>query len=74
MGGSSAPYLTRTPCVPLFSTLFNRGGHKERFGLPGAGGGSLPLYGGIFARSNSVSILEFLRKVTRSLACLFEDD
>ena len=25
-GGSSAPYLARTPCVPLFCTLFNRGG------------------------------------------------
>ena len=23
-GGSSAPYLARTPCVPFFSTLFNR--------------------------------------------------
>ena len=55
-GGSSAPYLARTPCVPLFSTLFNRGGNKERFRLPGAGGGSFPLCGGTFARSYSVSI------------------
>ena len=23
-GGNSAPYLARTPCVPLFCTLFNR--------------------------------------------------
>ena len=23
-GGSSTSYLARTPCVPLFSTLFNR--------------------------------------------------
>ena len=54
IGGSSAPYLARTPCVPLFCTLFNRGGNKERFRLPGAGGGSFPLYGGTFARSYSV--------------------
>ena len=25
-GGSSASYLARTPCVPLFSTLLNRDG------------------------------------------------
>ena len=55
IGGSSAPYLARTPCVPLFCTLFNRVGNKERFRLPGAGGGSFPLYGGPFARSYSVS-------------------
>ena len=47
--------VARTPCVPLFSTLFNRGGNKERFRLPGAGGGSFPLYGGTFAQSYSVS-------------------
>ena len=57
IGGSSAPYLTRTPCVPLFCTSFNRVGNKERFRLPGAGGGSFPLYGGTFARSYSVSKL-----------------
>ena len=56
IGGSSAPYLARTPCVPLFCTSFNRVGNKERFRLPGAGGGSFPLYGGTFARSYSVSI------------------
>ena len=56
-GGSSAPYLARTPCVPLFFTLFNRGGNRRAFRLPGAGGGSLPLYGGTFARSYSVSNL-----------------
>ena len=37
-GGSSAPYLARTPCVPLFCTLFNRGGNRRVFRLPGAGG------------------------------------
>ena len=42
---------------PLVSTLFNRGGNKERFRLPGAGGGSFPLYGGTFSRSYSVSII-----------------
>ena len=55
IGGSSAPYLARTPCVPLFCTSFNRVGNKERFRLRGAGGGSFPLYGGTFARSYSVS-------------------
>ena len=55
IGGSSAPYLARTPCVPLSCTSFNRVGNKERFRLPGAGGGSFPLYGGTFARSYSVS-------------------
>ena len=35
--GSSAPYLARTPCVPLFFTLFNRGGNRRAFRLPGAG-------------------------------------
>ena len=37
-GGRSAPYLARTPCVPLFCTLFNRGGNRRAFRLPGAGG------------------------------------
>ena len=55
IGGSSAPYLARTPCVLLLSTLFNRGGNRRAFRLPGAGGGSFPLYGGTFARSYSVS-------------------
>ena len=54
-GGSSAPYLARTPCVPLFCTLFTRDGNRMAFRLPGAGGGSCPLYGGTFARSYSVS-------------------
>ena len=57
IGGSSAPYLARTPCVPLFCSSFNRVGNKERFRLPGAGGGSFPFYGGTFARSYSVSNL-----------------
>ena len=55
IGGSSAPYLACTPCVPLFCTSFNRGGNRSAFRLPGAGGGSFPLYGGTFARSYSVS-------------------
>ena len=37
-GGSSAPYLARTPCVPLFCALFNRDGNRSAFRLPGAGG------------------------------------
>ena len=28
-GGSSEPHLARTPCVPLFCTLFNRGGNRS---------------------------------------------
>ena len=44
-GKSSAPYLARTPCVPLFCTLFNRGGNRGGFRLPGADGGSFPLCG-----------------------------
>ena len=63
-GGTSAPYLARTPCVPLFSTLFSRGGNRRVFRLAGAGGGSFPLYGGTFARSYSVSRLgQILSKV-----------
>ena len=37
-GGSSAPCLACTPCVPLFSTLFNRGGNRRAFRLPGRAG------------------------------------
>ena len=56
IGGSSAPYLACTPCVPLFSILSNKGGSRGAFSEPGAGGPSFPLYGGTFARSYSVSI------------------
>ena len=63
-GGSSAPYLARTLCVPLFCTLFRRGGNRRAFRLPGAGGGSFPLYGGTFARSYSVPIELFSGDVT----------
>ena len=38
IGGSSASYLARTPFVPLLCTLFNRGGNRRAFRLPGAGG------------------------------------
>ena len=38
IGGSSVSYLARTPCVPLLSTLFNRGGNRRAFRLPGEGG------------------------------------
>ena len=37
--GSSAPYLARSPCVPLFCILFNRGGNRRVFRLPGNQGG-----------------------------------
>ena len=54
-GGSSAPYLACTPCVPLFVHCLIR---VEAEGLLdyGDGRGSFPLYGGTFARSYSVSI------------------
>ena len=38
IGGSSASYLARTPCVPLFYTLFNKGGSRRAFRPPGEGG------------------------------------
>ena len=56
IGGSSAPYLACTPCVPLFCNSFNRGGNRGACRLPGAGGGSLPLCGRAFDRSYSVPI------------------
>ena len=34
----SMSYLVRTPCVPLFCTLFNRGGDRRAFRQPGEGG------------------------------------
>ena len=37
-GRSSAPYLACTPCVPLFCTLFTRGGNRRAFRLPGVHG------------------------------------
>ena len=37
-GGSSVSYLARTPCVPLFCTLFDRVGNRRAFRLPGEGG------------------------------------
>ena len=37
-GGSSASYLARTPRVPLFCTLFPKGGSKRAFRLSGEGG------------------------------------
>ena len=37
-GGSSASYLACAPCVSLFCTLFNMGGNRRAFRLPGEGG------------------------------------
>ena len=37
-GGSSSMYLVRTPCVRLFCTLFNGGGNRRAFRLPGEDG------------------------------------
>ena len=73
IGGSSASYLARTPCVPLFCTLFTKAGNRRVFRLPGAGGGSFPLYGGTFARSYSVpNFGGFLRNFGWVFAILFE--
>ena len=38
IGGSSAPYLARTPCVPLFCTLFNSGGNRGALDYQGRAG------------------------------------
>ena len=38
IGGSSVSYLARTPCVPLSCTLFNKGGNRKAFTLPGERG------------------------------------
>ena len=72
-GGSSAPYLALTPCVPLLSTLFNRGGNRRAFRLSGAGGGSFPLYGGTFARSYLVAPPHSLVEVFLFVLGLFVD-
>ena len=56
-GGSSAPYLVRTPCVPLFVLCF-MGVETEGLLDYQGGWGSFPLYGGTFARSYSVSIFK----------------
>ena len=37
-GGTSAPYLACAPCIPLSCALFNKGGSRGAFRLPGAGG------------------------------------
>ena len=37
-GGSSAPYLACTPCVPLFCALLNRGGTEELLDYQGRAG------------------------------------
>ena len=45
------------PWRTLPCAYFNRFGSKEAFSFPGGDLGSLPLYGGTFARSHSVSTL-----------------
>ena len=52
-GGSSASRLACTPCVPLFCSLFNRGGNSRVLDYQGRAG-TISLYGGAFARSHSV--------------------
>ena len=58
IGGSSASYLARTLCVPLFCTLFIKGGNRRAFRLPGEGGDHFhctvePSPGHIRCRSNT---------------------
>ena len=58
-GGSSVPYLACTPCVPLFSTLFNRDGNRRAFRLLGEGGDHVrctvePSPGHIRCRTSSI--------------------
>ena len=70
-GGSSAPYLARTPCVPSFCTLFNRGGNRRAFRLPGACGDHFhcmvePSSGHIRCR-----ILRFWKLPCPSFPCFF---
>ena len=38
IGGSSVSYLARTPCVPVFCTLLDKGGNRRALRLPGEGG------------------------------------
>ena len=38
VGYRTASYLARTPCVPFFYNLFNKGGNRRAFRLPGEGG------------------------------------
>ena len=49
-GGSSAPYLARTPCVPLFCTVLDRGGNRKGGELHGSG---------LFAQRNACSNQSF---------------
>ena len=43
IGGSSASYLARTPCVSLSSTLFTRVGNSRAFRLPWGGRGIISI-------------------------------
>ena len=42
-GGSSASYLVCTPCIPLFCTLFRRGGNRRDSRQPEEGGGIISI-------------------------------
>ena len=56
----------RTSLVPLAFPCFLHFSIGVEFRLPGAGGGSFPLYGGTFARSYSVSISQDPQKILRT--------
>ena len=61
IGGSSASYLARTPCAPPIFYLFNRGGNRRAFRLPGAGGDHFhctvePSRGHIRCRNHTISL------------------
>ena len=63
-GGSSAPYLARTPCVPLFN-LSNRAGTEGLSDCQGRAG-IIPLCRGTFAQSYSVSSLVYFTSSLRA--------
>ena len=54
-GGTSASYLARARCVPLFCALFYRGGNRRPFRLSGEGGDHFHCTVEPYARSYSVS-------------------
>ena len=58
-GGSSASYLSRTPCIPSFCTLFSRGGREEPLDYQGRAGMTLIVQ----------ALFEFFQGVCHAIAC-----
>ena len=65
--GSSAPYLTCTPCAPLFCAWFSKGGNRRVFKLPGVGGDHFHCA----VQHSPGHIQSFRRKARESRKCLF---